>query len=655
MMRSLNFKWLLLLYGMVMALSPLYAQDGNLDSLERVLRNSADDTIKVHLLYEIGYTKADINLDSALACYQAAYDLSRKLNFSWGEIKYYGFMTAGLNAKGDFEMALALNKEGLAKCISKKCTALLPNQYINVANDFIFLEQYDSSIAYFIEAKKIYEQIRDTSGLSFIYANMAEVYANQNRKQDAVKYATISVQLLEGRPKDRTYRNMVFNLGRDEYDVRDYSKALQHFEEAKQLAVAAQDDYLLALIANAYFDYYLHIGEFSKMPGYADEFYRLVEPMQSDLLTATGWQLRAIAAFYNLNYSEAETCNNSALQLFLKSDDRIVLKEVYLLKSTLALVKDKDISSYHHYLNLSDSLLQASIDENLLKNSQELEKKYETEKKEQQLKIQAAELSRKQFQNAVLIGIVVVLALLIALSALVFYNRQQVQQKEKEIQRQRILQLEQEKQLTATQAVLKGQDEERSRLAKDLHDGLGGLLSGIKFSFATMKDNMVMTAESHQAFERSMDMLDTSIKELRRVAHNMMPESLLKFGLDAALNDLCLHLSSAGAVKANYQSIGLKNVSVNRDIALNVYRIVQELLNNVVKHAAATEVLVQATYGDGAFSITVEDNGRGFDTTTQAKGVGWESIRNRVAYLKGSVDVQSTSGKGTSVFIEFKV
>ena len=101
--------------------------------------------------------------------------------------------------------------------------------------------------------------------------------------------------------------------------------------------------------------------------------------------------------------------------------------------------------------------------------------------------------------------------------------------------------------------------------------------------------------------------------------------------------------------------LGLKNVSVNRDIALNVYRIVQELLNNVVKHAAATEVLVQATYGDGAFSITVEDNGRGFDTTTQAKGVGWESIRNRVAYLKGSVDVQSTSGKGTSVFIEFKV
>ncbi len=655
MIRSLSFNWLLLLCGMVMALGPLYAQDGNLDSLERVLRSSANDTNKVHLLYEIGYTKADMNLDSALACYQAAYDLSRSLNFTWGEIKYYGFMTAGLNAKGEFERALALNKEGLTKCISKNCEALLPNQYINVANDFIFLEQYDSSIAYFIEAKKIYERIKDTSGLAFIYANIAEVYANQNRKQDAVKYATISVQLLAGQPKDRTYRNMVFNLGRDEYDVRDYTKALQHFDEARQLALAAKDDYLLALIANAYFDYYLHIGEFKKMPAYADEFYQLVEPMQSDLLTATGWQLRAIAAFYNLNYNEAEKYNNNALQLFLKSDDRIVLKEVYLLKSTLALVKDKDISSYHHYLNLSDSLLQASIDENQLKNSQELEKKYETEKKEQQLKIQAAELSRKNLQNGALAAAVVVLILLGILLGYAFYNRQQLNKRQKEIQQQRIAQLEQEKQLAATQAVLKGQDEERTRLAKDLHDGLGGMLSGIKFSFGNMKDNMVMTAESHQAFERSMDMLDTSIKELRRVAHNMMPESLLKFGLDAALNDLCLQLNSTGVVKATYQSIGLKSVSVNRDIALNVYRIVQELLNNIMKHAAATEVLVQTTYGDNAFSITVEDNGRGFDARAQTKGVGWESIRNRVAYLKGTVDVQSAAGKGTSVFIEFKV
>ncbi|MFN8286074.1 MAG: sensor histidine kinase [Chitinophagales bacterium] len=627
----------------------------SLDSLKQVLLKAPDDTNKTHLLYEIGLTLANDNLDSAIVYYEQAYKLSKDLNFTWGEIKYYGFITEALNHKGNFDEALRLNKEGLAKCFSKNCPALLPNQYLNIANEFIYLQQYDSSIAYYNEARKIYEQTNDTSGLVFVYGNIAEVYLSQNRKKEAVEYATISVKLLAGQPKDRTYRNLLFNLGKDECYVRDYTTALKHLAEAEELATVAQDDYLLALISNEYFNYYLNTGKYAEMPASANRFFKLVEPMQSDMLTATGWQLRAIAAFYTKNFSEAEDCINKSLALFLKTGEKGTLKEVYLLKSSIALVRNQDIAAYQANMALADSFLQAGLDETILKNTQDLEKRYETEKKEQQLKIQAAELSRKNLQNGVLAAAVAVLILLGVLLGYAFYNRQQLNKRQKEIQQQRIAQLEQEKQLAAIQAVLKGQDEERTRLAKDLHDGLGGMLSGIKFSFGTMKDNMVMTAESHQAFERSMDMLDTSIKELRRVAHNMMPESLLKFGLDAALNDLCLQLNSTGAVKATYQSMGLKSISVNRDIALNVYRIVQELLNNIMKHAAATEVLVQTTYGDNAFSITVEDNGKGFDTNAQTKGVGWESIRNRVAYLKGSVDVQSLAGKGTSVFIEFKV
>ena len=96
-----------------------------------------------------------------------------------------------------------------------------------------------------------------------------------------------------------------------------------------------------------------------------------------------------------------------------------------------------------------------------------------------------------------------------------------------ELQQRRITELETEKQLTATEDVLKGEEKERTRLAKDLHDGLGGMLSGIKHSLNAMKGNLVMTPENHQAFERSMDMLDSSIREMRRVAHNMMPEALV--------------------------------------------------------------------------------------------------------------------------------
>ena len=177
--------------------------------------------------------------------------------------------------------------------------------------------------------------------------------------------------------------------------------------------------------------------------------------------------------------------------------------------------------------------------------------------------------------------------------------------------------------------MLKGEEQERTRLAKDLHDGLGGMLSGIKFSLNTMKGNLIMTSENNQAFERSMDMLDSSIKEMRRVAHNMMPESLVKFGLDTALKDFCNEINKTGALNVSYQSLGLENEIIEQTTAITIYRIVQELINNTMKHAAAKTAIVQVTKSNDHLAVTVEDDGKGFDTTIlyQSKGIGWSNIK----------------------------
>jgi two-component system, NarL family, sensor kinase len=169
-----------------------------------------------------------------------------------------------------------------------------------------------------------------------------------------------------------------------------------------------------------------------------------------------------------------------------------------------------------------------------------------------------------------------------------------------------------------------------------------------------MKGNLVMTPDNAQAFERSMDMLDSSIKEMRRVAHNMMPEALVKFGLDTALKDFCNDINQSGAIRASYQSIGLENVVIEQTTAVTIYRIVQELINNTMKHAAAKTAIVQVSKTNGAISITVEDDGKGFNPVIlqSTKGIGWGNIQSRVEYLKGKLDVQSEPDKGTSVHIE---
>jgi signal transduction histidine kinase len=169
-----------------------------------------------------------------------------------------------------------------------------------------------------------------------------------------------------------------------------------------------------------------------------------------------------------------------------------------------------------------------------------------------------------------------------------------------------------------------------------------------------MKGNLVMTPDNHQAFERSMDMLDSSIKEMRRVAHNMMPEALVKFGLDTALKDFCNDINQSGALQLNYQSIGLESESIDQTTSITIYRIVQELINNILKHAAAKTAIVQLSKTNGTITVTVEDDGKGFDTDIlkQVKGMGWTNIQSRIDFLKGTLDVQSQAGKGTSVHIE---
>ena len=169
-----------------------------------------------------------------------------------------------------------------------------------------------------------------------------------------------------------------------------------------------------------------------------------------------------------------------------------------------------------------------------------------------------------------------------------------------------------------------------------------------------MKQQFVLNGESVKAFEKSMAMLDESMSELRRIAHNMMPESLVKLSLNDALKDYCMYVTKNSTVVFDYQGIGLDDMDPENTIKTSIYRIIQELVNNILKHAGATNALVQIIWREGVIYITVEDNGTGFNTAdvTMANGIGFKNTSSRVNYLKGKMDVQSAPGQGTSVHIE---
>ena len=157
-------------------------------------------------------------------------------------------------------------------------------------------------------------------------------------------------------------------------------------------------------------------------------------------------------------------------------------------------------------------------------------------------------------------------------------------------------------------------------------------------------------------FTRALTQLDGAISEMRRVAHSMMPETLVRFGLIEALNDFCEGISSSGQLKVTMQDFGFEE-RLDSSIEIVLYRVVQELLNNVLKYAEATEAQVQLTRVGSNVSLTVEDNGKGFDVNSleTSKGAGFRNVQARVDYLNGKLDIQSTPEEGTSVLVEIVV
>ncbi|MEO8769714.1 MAG: sensor histidine kinase [Ferruginibacter sp.] len=222
--------------------------------------------------------------------------------------------------------------------------------------------------------------------------------------------------------------------------------------------------------------------------------------------------------------------------------------------------------------------------------------------------------------------------------------------------RKRKIMYENEKQLLALNSILQGQQEERSRLAKDLHDGLGGMLSGIKLNLSSMKGNIVINEKDALLFNKSLLQLDNAIAEMRRVAHNMMPEALLKFGISDAIRDFCDGINESNSVKMKYQGINFTE-PLEKSTEVILYRMVQELSNNAIKHAHANTIFIQIAQHELGITLTVEDDGKGFNMNDGniKNGNGFKNIQSRVDYLKGSWDIKSEPGKGTSINIEIPV
>lgn len=641
----------------------MFAQDYlNRDSLWRVFENSKPDTNRVKLFIQLGQQYETNNPDSALLLYEQALKLSEKLNYTRGIISYYTNATYVYNVMSRYDTSLILNLKSveIAKELGddERLSACLGN----VGASYMALKEYEKAIDYFQQASKILIQRNDANKLATLYSNLSVLYREIGQHEKAREYGEQALLLARKNKNVYAITSALTNLSTVYNSIGKLSKSITLLKEARELASESNNDYAFLIVTLNLNDLHLRLGDFGPMKAYCEDALTLATKLQDNESIAIA--LRGLAMYYfNIgNVVEAEVYANRSLQQSFTNNFKEDIGKAYSVLAEISILKH-DFKKNIFYSFKSDSIRNVLLNESVTKNIQTLEAKYQAEKREQEIKdlrleseIKDLSIGKKQLMNYIL-GVALMAIVIIALLAGRSYQqKQRLLGKENQVQQARIAQLESEKQLQASEAVIKGQDEERGRIAKDLHDGLGGLLSGVKFSLVNMKSNVILDADSALVFERSLDMLDHSISELRRVAHNMMPEVLVKFGLSEALKSYCETLRAAQIFKIDFQAFGVeKRFDSNTEIF--IYRIIQELLNNISKHANASQVLVQLSMHAGEMHVTVEDDGKGLYVSQLEKstGSGWTNIRSRIEYLKGKVDVQSTPGQGTSVHITIPI
>lgn len=625
--------------------------DMSRDSLLLLLPTAKEDTGKVQLLLDIGFQYEGSDLQTAGKYYLMAGDLSEKLNYRQGIIKFIANYTYLLNVQGKYDSSMIYNRRGVEVAAELNDKTLLGKANANLGNVFLNTSMYDSAVYYYQKSLQYFEDTGDMMLIARLNDLLQVAYNELHQYAKALDYGKRATAALRNAGDPLSLISALSNTGNNYKDLKYYDTALIYYREA--LALARQSKYKMyenTLLLNLA-SLYMHTLQTDSMKYYNGK--ALALSMELGLPESESKANRGMANYFALknNLSEAHKYITRAMDLSEKNGFR---EEHALNLGTLSVIlaamhqMEESFRTGETAESIEDSLTGVQIQHRILL----LSKQFETEKKEAQIELQQAQLKQKNILNYILIGGTTALLIISLLSYRNYRHRQKLHQT-------RIEELETEKQLAATEAILKGEEQERTRLAKDLHDGLGGMLSGIKYSFQNMKENLILTPENAQNFERSLDMLDSSIREMRRVAHNMMPEILVRYGLDAALEEFCKEVNRSGAIRTKYQSIGIEHTVVEQTTAVTVYRIVQELVNNAIKHASATHVVVQvhASQQDNLLSVTVEDDGKGFDTTSLQKtqGIGWSNIQNRVDFLKGKIDVDSAPGKGTSVLIEIGI
>jgi signal transduction histidine kinase len=566
----------------------------------------------------------------------------------------------------DVEKAIMYTRRGLAVAEKEKNRAMASvfNERLGIA--YTLKASHDTARACLEKALEQAVEAGDREQESSVCTSMGNFHARQSNYTPALEFYMRSLDIDERRGDKRNCIVVLTNIGAIHHTMVNFSRAIHFYEQAESLAEELGDSggimsEIYYALVSVYFDrkqfdkaleYALKVTDLSRDTGdysyeaagkqalariysegfkafdkamqYADELMQLAGEHDDPRLSAMAWDVMANIYCEQGLYRECEEAalrareiDSTNLEFGYNTATHLTISNIYLGN------KDRAATFFGNYVDIMNRYADKNSQEALIN----MEIRYETEKKE--MRIHALEREKRLFAGLFIAFVVIAL-----LSVMIMINNRRLQ--------------ERNRQLIVSRAVIDGEVAEQTRIAHDLHDGLGGFLSAVGSNLADIVTFPRMDESDIHCLHVAKEMLDTSVRELRLIAHHLMPDALKCSGLKVAVGDFCRALPNVRF--AGYGS----EERVEELLEIQIYRCAHELINNAVKHAGAERIEVQLMLDRESVLLTVSDNGKGFDPDAAARGAGLKNIRNRVAFVKGDIRIDSSPGEGTEVIIHVK-
>ncbi|MCX8020621.1 MAG: sensor histidine kinase [Chitinophagaceae bacterium] len=573
----------------------------NTDSLRRLMTSAASYDKQIQAALQLIQFYQLKHFDSALETGRYALELTRKNADVQSEALVKHQMGVAHYFSGYYDSAAKNYQESIYTLEKEKAD---PRKLALVYNDLAKLyrktRDLDKALSNYGKAEAIFKSVNDTSGIAMILNESGVVYEYKKDYKEAVNRYAASMHLAEKKGDSLSVSYSLSHMAGIFVIEKQYGLAERYLLRSLRIRELLRDSFAMAL---AYSD----LGVTLNAKG---DYKRAIEYLE---------QSNQIAI--RLKYPELQSNNyyelsQAATQLgdFRKAYDYYALR-THIRDSLFAIEKTKEI--------------------------ERLNAQYENVRKEQQILAQKQKL---KLQNFIIAGILSVMLLGVLL---IYSNYKRLTlQKEKAFQQQLLSQQEMN-----AKAVLEAEENERQRIARDLHDGIGQMMSAAKMNLSAMENEIPFTDEAQKLnFEKVLNMLDDSCKELRNVSHNMTPAVLQKNNLAEALRDFIEKLNLKNIeIRLSAEGMDTKMDSAYETI---LYRVVQECVHNAIKHSGATRIDISLIKDDDGISGTIEDNGKGFDVKqmhSDSSGVGLKNIMTRIEFLKGELEIDSAPGRGTVI------